>query len=80
MVQNNEHLFNSLDGALEILNRHINLVRQVRPCLFNVINFINVQRAGVGAKLLPNFLVDLHPRLRLEILHGAAEGIRVRGG
>ena len=80
MVQDNEHLFHSLDRALEVLNRHINLVRQVSPCLLNVINFINVQRAGVWTKLLPDFLVDLDPRPRLEIFHGAAEGVRVRGG
>ena len=78
MVQNNEHLFDHLNGALQVFDWHIDLGRQFGPCLLNILHFIDVERARVRSKLLPDLLIDLDARLGLEVLHSVAECVGVR--
>ena len=75
MVQHDEHLFNGLDRCFKVIYGHINLIGQICPSLLDIIDFVDVQGARVWAKLLPNFLIDLHSSLRLEVFHGATERV-----
>ena len=80
MIQDNEHLLDCLNGALQVLHRHVNLRGKLGPRLIDIVDFVNVQSARIWSKLLPNFLIDLHTRTALEVFHCASESVRIGCG
>jgi len=79
VVENYEHVFDSLDALLYLVDWLIDFASKFRPGLFDVLNFVDVEGARVRSKLVPKILVDLDLYLVLKYTEGMSKGVAVTG-